>query len=262
MTALLQAEDLARSFGEQDVFRAVTFSLDRGRHLAVLGPSGSGKTSLLRVFAGLDAPDKGKLWIDGQLVSAAGEILVPPHARRLAMVFQDLALWPTLSALENVVLGLSATTLGRRERRERAREMLDWCGLAGLATRRPAALSVGQQQRVAMARALVGRPPLLLLDEPFSSLDWQLKGRLIDELKPWCSQLGTTLLLVTHDPAEAIALCDYALVLDGGSVAEQGPWSALLGSPASPFLREIIRRGAPPQDRPTSQPPRNHTERH
>jgi ABC-type sulfate/molybdate transport systems ATPase subunit len=140
--------------------------------------------------------------------------------------------------------------MGRSERRERAREMLNWCGLSGLEARRPAALSVGQQQRVAMARALVCRPSLLLLDEPFSSLDWQLKGRLLDELKPWCDRLGTTLLLVTHDPAEAVALCDHALVLDGGGVAEQGPLSALLGNPASPFLRDIIRWCPPRNDLP------------
>jgi ABC-type sulfate/molybdate transport systems ATPase subunit len=129
-------------------------------------------------------------------------------------------------------------------RRERAAQMLEWCGLGGLEHRRPAALSIGQQQRVAVARALACHPALLLLDEPFSSLDWLLKGRLLDELKPLCARVGTTLLLVTHDPAEALALCDHALVLDEGRIVEQGPFSKLLAQPLSRFLKEFIRRSA------------------
>ena len=136
MTALLQARGLGRSFGDRAVFRSLNFEVQAGRHLALLGPSGCGKSTLLRVLAGLDAPDEGELRIDGQLVSAAGRVLVPPHARNLAMVFQDLALWPTLSAIENVIFGLGSTAMGRRERYARARETLDWCN-----TERPRAIS-------------------------------------------------------------------------------------------------------------------------
>jgi ABC-type sulfate/molybdate transport systems ATPase subunit len=132
-------------------------------------------------------------------------------------------------------------------RRERAAQMLEWCGLGGLEHRRPAALSIGQQQRVAVARALACHPALLLLDEPFSSLDWLLKGRLLDELKPLCARVGTTLLLVTHDPAEALALCGHALVLDEGRIVEHGPFSKLLAQPLSRFLKEFIRRSAQPK---------------
>jgi iron(III) transport system ATP-binding protein len=244
MTPLLKAQDLGKRFDGAPVFASVTFALEAGQHLAVLGPSGCGKSTLLRVLAGLDAPSDGRLWIGGKLASEPGRVVLAPHERGVAMVFQDLALWPTLTALGNVTLGLAAARLGRSERRERAAQMLEWCGLGGLEHRRPAALSIGQQQRVAVARALACHPSLLLLDEPFSSLDWLLKGRLLDELKPLCARVGTTLLLVTHDPAEALALCDHALVLDEGRIVEQGPFSKLLAQPLSRFLKEFIRRSA------------------
>jgi iron(III) transport system ATP-binding protein len=236
MTPLIQARNLRKAFGAQTVFASVSFEIEAGQHLALLGPSGCGKSTLLRLLAGLDAPDEGQLWIDGQLVSEPGRSLVPPHERQLAMVFQDLALWPTLSAVENVILGMANLKLPRRDRRAQALAALETCQIAALADRKPAGLSVGQQQRVALARALAVKPRLLFLDEPFSGLDLTLKEELLAELK---TQAAThaTLVLVTHDPGEALALCPHALVLEGGHIVESGWTAKLLKRPVSKTLR-------------------------
>jgi ABC-type Fe3+/spermidine/putrescine transport system ATPase subunit len=241
MTPLLQAQSLSKSFGDHAVFQAVTFEVHVGQHLALLGPSGCGKSTLLRLLAGLDAPTDGKLWIDGQLASERERVLVAPHERKLAMVFQDLALWPTLSALDNVLLGMTSLSLAKAERRTQALHALKTCQIDGLARRKPAVLSIGQQQRVALARALAVRPNLLLLDEPFSSLDLPLKQELFGELSHLAAQFGITLLLVTHDPTEAKALCSHALVLEDGRICERGTWAELMPRPTSKTLRAFTR---------------------
>jgi ABC-type Fe3+/spermidine/putrescine transport system ATPase subunit len=242
MTALLEAQDLGRFFGNQPVFQSVTLAIQTGQHLALLGSSGGGKSTLLRLLAGLDAPEQGRIWIDGKLVSEPRRVLVPPHQRGLAMVFQDLALWPALTALENVLLGLGQDGSARRERIERAKDALEKCRVGSLASRKPAALSIGQQQRVALARALAVRPKLLLLDEAFASLDLPLKQELMGELEQLVGQFGLTLLLVTHDPFEACVLCTHALVLEGGGVVEQGRLSDLLAAPVSRTLQAFARQ--------------------
>lgn len=241
MTALIQVKNLSKTFGTHKVFEFVSFEVQSGQHLALLGSSGCGKSTLLRLLAGLDSPDDGQIWIDGQLASEPARILVPPHQRKLAMVFQDLALWPTLTVLENVVLGMAGLPLNKAERRTQALEALQTCKIDGLAGRKPATLSIGQQQRVALARALATRPKLLLLDEPFSSLDLPLKQELIGELTQLAIQFGISLLLVTHDPTEARTVCSNALVLENGRVCEYGTWSDLMTDPVSKLLRAFAR---------------------
>lgn len=241
MTALLQAQNLGKSFDDHVVFQTVSFEVHAGQHFALLGPSGCGKSSLLRLIAGLDAPTEGQLWLDGRVVSEPGRTLVPPHERKLAMVFQDLALWPTLNALDNVLLGMARVAVSKTERRAQALEALRICNIETLAHRKPAALSIGQQQRVALARAMAVRPKLLLLDEPFSSLDLPLKQELMAELRQLAEQFSITLLLVTHDPSEAKALCSHALVLEDGRVCERGTWAGLMVNPASKTLCAFAR---------------------
>lgn len=241
MNPLIHVKDLAMSFGDEPVFAEISFTVHPGRHLALLGPSGCGKSTLLRLVTGLDPPMAGEIIVDGSLASSTGRILVAPHERKIGMVFQELALWPNLSALENVVLGMARTGHPLRERRAAARAALKRCRLDGLEDRVPAALSSGQQQRVALARALAVRPKLLLLDEPFTGLDLPLKAEIFAEIRRLADECDLTLLLVTHDPLEAIALASEAIVLESGSCREQGPLKDLLASPASDTLRAFMK---------------------
>ena len=211
MNTLLTLRDLAKRHGAHTVFEGVNFSVAPGERLAVLGASGAGKSTLLRLIAGLDTPTT------GTIERAPG--------LRIGMVFQDLALWPNLSVLENVTLALPGVP--RAERRTAAQTALDSCHVGEFATRRPGTLSIGQQQRVALARALAAQPHLLLLDEPFSSLDLALKAELLAEVRTQSAARNAAVILVTHDPREARALCPAALVLEDGRVAASGPWAAL-----------------------------------
>ena len=220
MSALLTVRDLARRHGEHTVFESVSFFLAAGERLAVLGASGAGKSTLLRLIAGLDPPN-------------AGAIERAPGLR-IGMVFQDLALWPNLTALENVALALPE--LPRAGRRSVAHAALESCHVGELAARRPDTLSVGQQQRIALARALAAQPHLLLLDEPFSSLDLALKAELLSEVRTQSDALNAAVLLVTHDPREARALCPAALVLEDGRVVASGGWDTLEADRSSRLL--------------------------
>lgn len=242
MTALLHVQDLGQAFGEHAVFQSVSFELHAGQHLAVLGPSGCGKSTLLRLLAGLDAPTEGRIWLDGRLVSEPGRILVPPHERKLSMVFQDLALWPALSVLENVMLGLAQPGLSRAQRRERALETLKIAKVGELGERKPGTLSIGQQQRVALARAVAALPRLLLLDEPFSSLDPAMKADLLAEVQAWACNFGMALVLITHDLFEALAICKNGLVIEDGGAKEHGDLLTLLTAPESGFVRACARQ--------------------
>ncbi|MDQ3625169.1 MAG: ABC transporter ATP-binding protein [Verrucomicrobiota bacterium] len=241
MKALLELRDVSRRFGATLVFERISFVVESGRHLGLLGPSGCGKSTLLRLIAGLDAPTSGEILIDGRRVAEAGKLLVPPHERGIAMVFQDLALWPNLSALENVALGLASLRLPRAQLRDRAVGALRACGIEPFATRHPAALSLGQQQRVAFARAIAVRPALLLLDEPFSSLDLALKAQLFDELQRLVTEFKMTLLLVTHDPLETHSIAEDVAVLEDGRLVEFGPLHERVAAPRSRTLGAYIR---------------------
>ena len=213
---------VGKTYGGHHALSDVTLTLRSGEHTAIVGPSGGGKSTLLRLLAGLEAPTSGQVLIDGDIASRPGHIVVPPHHRGLALVFQDLALWPNLSAVENVILGLSGSRLPRQEARSRADEALRICGIQDLARRQPGSLSGGQQQRVALARAIAVRPSFLLLDEPFAGLDLGTKSRLLDEIAQLAEQQHLTLVLVTHDPMEAVPLCGHAVLIDAGRITSAG----------------------------------------
>jgi iron(III) transport system ATP-binding protein len=233
----LRLQRVSHLYGDTSALSGVSLALPAGVATAILGPSGCGKTTVLRLLAGLESPSEGQVLLDDQVVSDEGRTLVPPHLRGVAMVFQDLALWPNLSALQNVMLGLVGLALHRRRRERRALEALEACGIGELAATMPAQLSGGQQQRVAIARAVAPQPRFLLLDEPFSSLDLILKDQLFGDLSTLVRDSGLTLVLVTHDPMEATSLCDHAVVLEEGRMVEAGRLSALLQCPGSRFLR-------------------------
>lgn len=213
--------------GEREVLAGVDLEVEEGAVLAVLGPSGGGKTTLLRIVAGLDRPDAGRVEVLGREVDGPG-VFVPPEARRVGLVFQDYALFPHFTALENAAFGVPGP-----EGRARAAETLGVLGLSERAGQRPAELSGGEQQRVALARALAPRPAVLLLDEPFSNLDAALRAGVREEVAGLLRGLGATAVLVTHDREEAFALADRVALLIDGVVLRSGTPEELARDPGS-----------------------------
>ncbi len=228
---------VSKIYDGHTILAEVSFIIPTGEHTAILGPSGCGKSTLLRLLAGLDAPSAGQVLIDGSVVSEAQKVLRLPHLRGVAMVFQDLALWPNLSVLDNVLLGLSGAGLTKQEARGRAHEALTLCAIESLAQRKPGTISGGEQQRAALARAIAGRPSYLLLDEPFSGLDLITKAKLLGEIAVLAAERRVTLLLVTHDPLEATTLCRCAIVLNNGRIEESGILADLLRTSQSQMLK-------------------------
>ncbi len=206
MNCLLEVSRLTHGYGSTTVLADFSLALGVSEHLALIGPSGCGKSTLLRLIAGLESPTRGTISMEGSVVTDGSRILVPPHQRGVAMVFQDLALWPNLTALANVELALASVSLTRHEKHERAEKALALCRIGELAQRKPRQLSGGQQQRVALARAMAVRPRLMLLDEPFTGLDDTLKAQLIHDVRALCALHDITLLAVTHDRADAAGL--------------------------------------------------------
>ncbi len=218
----------------------VSLGLHAGQIGVLIGPSGCGKTTLLRCVAGLEPVSAGLIRLDGQDVGAPGRC-VPPEHRRIGMVFQDYALFPHLDVGANVAFGLHA--LPQAERAARVAEVLELVGLAGSAARYPHELSGGQQQRVALARALAPRPQLMLLDEPFSNLDVELRERLAHEVRAILQQAGTTALFVTHDQFEAFAIGDVIGVMEQGHLHQWDDAYSLYHRPATRFVADFIGHG-------------------
>lgn len=246
MAPLLELRGISATRGVEAALRDVSLSIEAGGSLGLLGRSGSGKSSLLRIVAGLDAPEKGQVLLGGAPASADGRVLIPPHRRGVAMLFQDLALWPDLTLLQNVALGLCGSGIPRRERAVRAHGALERCSVHALAHRKPAEVSGGESQRAALARAMAVEPRLLLLDEPFSSLDPVTKQDMTSRVRALTRDHGVAIVLVTHDPLEMLALCSDAVVLEAGRVVESGRVADLLRTPRSPVLcafRDQLIRG-------------------
>jgi iron(III) transport system ATP-binding protein len=215
--------------------RSVSLDVTPGSFVVLLGPSGSGKTTLLRCLAGIERIDSGSLSI-GSRVVADGRTHLPPEQRDLSMVFQDYALWPHLTALDNVAFALRRRRLSREAGRARATEMLSRVGLAEFAGRYPNELSGGQQQRVALARALIADTGLILCDEPLSNLDADLRERMRVEISALVREAGATTVYITHDQAEAFALADVIGVLEAGELVQSGSPEDVYHHPATPFV--------------------------
>ena len=224
-----------KRYGAVRALAGVDLEVEAGRFLVLLGPSGSGKTTLVRALAGIERLDEGEIRIGDRVVSEPRRH-VPPEQRDLAMVFQDYALWPHLTALGNVGYALRRRKPTADQARARSLEALDRVGLAGLAERYPHELSGGQQQRVALARAIVARPGLLLFDEPLSNLDTDLRERLRVEISTLTRESGATAVYITHDQAEAFALADTIGVLDQGRLVQLADPETLYLKPATPFV--------------------------
>src|SRR5690349_171458 len=238
MTATLEVADLRKQFAVgRPAVDGVSFSVPAGEIVVLLGPAGCGKTTTLRCVAGLEHPTGREISIGDQVVSApARGILVPPRLRDLGMVFQSYAVWPHMTVRQNVVYPLKHRKLSREEAGRKVDEVLRLVGLSEYADRPVVALSGGQMQRVALARSIVYRPQLLLLDEPLSNLDAKLRLRLRDDLRIILKQTGMTGLYVTHDQAEAVVLGDRIGVMKDGKLLQMAPPDEIYNRPADSFV--------------------------
>ena len=235
----LTLERLEKRFGTEPVLAGVELEVEPGETLALLGPSGSGKTTALRIVAGFETADSGRVLVDGEDVSRAA-----PADRRFGMVFQHYALFPHLDVAGNVAFGLETAGVEKARRRARVDEMLELVGLGGLGGRRIAQLSGGQQQRVALARALAPSPRVLLLDEPLSNLDPALRERTRTQLRETVAEVGITAVLVTHEQEEAFHVGDRVAVLHRGRLEQIGRPEDLYRRPASRFVAGFVGRAS------------------
>jgi len=231
----VQLDGVMKSFGNSIALHRVSLKIHQGEFLTLLGPSGCGKTTLLNLMAGFAEADNGEIFIDGQLVTDT-----PPYRREIGIVFQNYALFPHMNVADNVGYGLRMRRVAKAEIRERVTQALKLVKLEDYGQRRPKELSGGQQQRVALARALVIRPKVLLLDEPFSALDKNLRVAMQQELKEIQRRLGVTTVFVTHDQGEALAMSDRVVVMSAGHVRQVAPPDAIYRRPADPFVASFV----------------------
>ena len=228
-------DGLVRRFGDVAALNGLDLVIQPGELIALLGPSGCGKTTALRVLAGFEHPDEGRVMVAGKDITGR-----PPNKRDMGMVFQAFSLFPNLTAADNVAFGLRVRGGATVVRRTRALELLELVGLGGTGNRYPHQLSGGQQQRVALARALAIEPRVLLLDEPLSALDAQVRGQLRDEIRRLQQRLGITTLFVTHDQAEALSIADRVGVMRAGNLEQIATPDELYHRPATTFVAEFV----------------------
>jgi putative spermidine/putrescine transport system ATP-binding protein len=232
---LLEVREVAKDFSGRSVLRRISLDVAAGEFLTILGESGSGKTTLLRLIAGFEQPSSGEIWMGGERLDT-----LPPYRRRVNTVFQHYALFPHLSVEENVSYGLRVSGVPKAEIAPRVEQALAMVKMTASARLAPAKLSGGMQQRVALARALVNRPSLLLLDEPLSALDANLRREMQGELKSLQREIGITFLFVTHDQDEAMALSDRIALLRAGELEQVAPPREIYNRPATPYTAQFI----------------------
>ncbi len=237
----LTLSGLTKAYGKLTVVDGVDLTLEEGEFVSLLGPSGCGKTTTLRMIAGFVDPTGGTISVDGNVLSAPGAV-VPPERRGMSMIFQSYAIWPNMTVEENVAFGLKLRKLPREEIRRRTAEMLEVVKLNHLAHRYPAELSGGQQQRVALARAIVVKPAVLLLDEPLSNLDANLREEMRFEIRRLHDEFRITTVYVTHDQAEAMATSDRIAVMNGGRIEQVDAPHLLYTKPRTRFVAGFVGR--------------------
>ncbi len=237
----IAVEHLVKGFGGRAAVGGVSFSVEKGSLCVLLGPSGCGKSTTLRLIAGLEEPDSGRIEIEGRDVTD-----LPSKDRRIAMVFQSYALFPHLSVAQNIVFGLEVRGVARSVRQARLAKVATLTGLEPYLARKPGQLSGGQRQRVALARAIVSEQPVCLMDEPLSNLDAKLRHEMRVEIRALQQRLGMTMIYVTHDQIEAMTMADQVILMNDGAIEQAGPPSELYERPATMFAARFI--GAPPMN--------------
>jgi len=230
-------ENVTKYFSSTLVIDKLSLSFDKGQLICLLGSSGSGKTTILRLLAGLESIDSGKIYLNGKLASADNKILLPPAKREIGFIFQDLALWPHMTVYENIAFGLKVNKVRRAE--EKITDILNFLGIQGYQNKYPSQLSGGQQQLVAIARSLVLNPKILLMDEPLANLDVKLKSKIRGQIKEVIKNFSVTIVYVTHDHHEAFSLADEIVIINEGKVMETGAPEVIRSSDNS-FVKEFI----------------------
>ncbi|MEN3038126.1 MAG: ABC transporter ATP-binding protein [Candidatus Kryptonium sp.] len=233
--ALIEIQGISKSFGDVKVLNNIWLSINEGEFFALLGPSGCGKTTLLRIIAGFEKPDFGKIIIDG-----VDYTNTPPYKRPVNMVFQNYALFPHLNVFENVAFGLRYQNISKNEIKRRVHEALELVKMNGFEKRKPSELSGGQKQRVALARALVLKPKVLLLDEPLNALDPKLRKEMQIELKKLQHEVGITFIFVTHDQEEALSISDRIAVINSGKIEQIGTGYEIFEKPRTEFVANFM----------------------
>jgi iron(III) transport system ATP-binding protein len=235
----LELAGLTKRFGEVVSVDAIDLAVERSEFVCLLGPSGCGKTTTLRMIAGFLEPDAGEIRVGGKVISAPGSV-VPPERRNMGMIFQSYAVWPHMTVHQNVAYGLKMQKVPPAERQRRTDEMLKAAQLSAMAQRYPAELSGGQQQRVALSRALAASPDILLLDEPLSNLDANLRGEMRFEIRRLHEQFRNTSIYVTHDQVEAMTMADRIVVMSAGRIEQIGTPEEVYERPRSRFVARFI----------------------
>ena len=233
--AILKVKNLSKNFGKVKAVQEVSFEATEGRVLSLLGPSGCGKTTMLRCIAGFENPDRGEIYLDNRKITT-----IPPEKRGIGMVFQNYALWPHMTVYGNLAFGLQIRKVPKDEITKKIKKVLGMVQLEGYENRYPRQMSGGQQQRIAMARALVFEPGIMLLDEPLSNLDAQLREEMRFEFIELQKKLGITAIYVTHDQAEALVISDKILILDQGKMIQFGTPKEIYSNPKNKFVAGFI----------------------
>ena len=237
--ATVNIQNVTKAFGDNVVLREFNATFRDGEFITLLGPSGCGKTTMLRIIAGFEKPTRGEVYIDGTLVSG-GKTFVPPEKRGIGMVFQSYAVWPHMNVFDNVAYPLTIRHVSKAEIKTSVERVLGIVHLSQYAERFPNQLSGGQQQRVALARALVAEPKLLLLDEPLSNLDAKLRESMRFEIKEIQRKLGITVVYVTHDQTEAMAMSDRIFLINRGDIQQCGTPQEIYNSPVNQFVADFL----------------------
>ena len=232
---VLELKNITKSFDNTEVLRDISLAVHEGEFVTLLGSSGCGKTTILRIIAGLEYPDGGKVLLEGKNMENTG-----PEKRNVNMVFQNYALFPHMNVAQNIGYGLKIRGAGKEEIKKRVKEMLSLVQLDGYESRRPAAMSGGQRQRVAIARALINNPKVLLLDEPLGALDLQLRRQMQLELKHLQKELGITFVYITHDQEEAINMSDRIVVLREGKIEQMGTPAEIYDKPRTSYVAQFV----------------------
>ncbi len=237
----IQLEHVSRQWGDRYAVRDISFAAAPGSFVVLLGPSGCGKSTTLRLIAGLDRPQAGRILIGGTDVTG-----LPPAKRRIAMVFQSYALFPHLDVAENILFGVKVRGEPKEQHGPRLARVAELLGLTGLLDRKPGQLSGGQQQRVALGRAIIAEHPVCLMDEPLSNLDAQLRQEMRREIRALQRKLGVTMIYVTHDQTEAMSMADQVILMREGHIEQDAPPDVLYAAPRTAFAARFI--GTPPMN--------------